>query len=112
ENLRKLSLILKGMVRLQNEGKLDQEKIEQYKRSLQTAKTLKDNLESNEKRLEEIKKIIESSENDGFILAKECVYPGVSITIHKRRFFPDRAMVKVMFMRVEDKIVLKGYSKD
>jgi len=112
ENSRKLSLILKGMVKLQNEGRLDQEKIEQYKRSLQTAKTLKDNLESNEKRLEEIKKIIESSENDGFILAKECVYPGASITIHKRRFFPDRAMVKVMFMSIEDKIVLKGYSKD
>ena len=111
ENLKKLSLILKGIMKLKEEGKMDKNKLEQYKKTLQTAKNLKNNLEENEKKMNELQKIVDNSENKGLIKAKQIVYPGVEIYIHKRTFFPSKALTKTVFYLADNQIMIRGYNE-
>jgi hypothetical protein len=110
ENLRKLSLILKGMIKLKKEGNLDQSKFEQYKKTLETAKQLKSALAKNEVKLDQIKENIEKSKRGGLIIVRNTVFPGTEIIIHKKKFFPSKEMSKTIFTLEEDKIVMRGYS--
>ncbi|MDN5342404.1 FapA family protein [Oceanotoga sp. DSM 15011] len=111
ENLRKLSLILKGLMKLKKENKLDQNKMMQYKKSLETAKQLKAALGENELKLNRIKKAIQNSKFGGKIIVKEILYPGSELIVHKKKFFPNTELTKTIFLVHEDKIVMKGYNE-
>lgn len=110
QNLKKLSMILKGLMKLKKEKRLDKDKIEQYKKTVQTAKELKSNLAKNELHLERIQKSIKNSKYGGEIIAKEVIYPGAEVMIHKKKFFPNKEITKVRFLLHEGKIIMRGFN--
>lgn len=112
QNLKKLSMILKGLMKLKKENKLSPDKIEQYKKTVQTAKELKSHLSKNELHLERLQKDIDESKEGGEIIAKEIIYPGSEIMIHKKKFFPNKEITKVKFVLNEDKIIMRGYNEE
>jgi hypothetical protein len=112
QNLKKLSMILKGLMKLKKEKKLSKDKVEQYRKTVQTAKELKSNLSKNELHLERLQKSIENSKEGGEIIAKEIIYPGSEIMIHKKKFFPNKEITKVKFVLNEDKIIMKGFNEE
>lgn len=111
QNLKKLSMILKGLMKLKKEKKLSKDKIEQYRKTVQTAKELKSHLAKNELHLERLQKSIENSKEGGEIIAKEVIYPGAEIMIHKKKFFPNKEITKVRFVLHEDKIIMRGFNE-
>lgn len=112
QNLKKLSIILKGLMKLKKENKLTEDKVEQYRKTVQTAKELKSNLSKNEIHLERLQKSIDNSKEGGEIIAKEVIYPGAEIMIHKKKFFPNKEITKVRFVLHEDKIIMRGYNEE
>ncbi|HOO74438.1 MAG TPA: FapA family protein [Tepiditoga sp.] len=111
ENLKKVSTIIKSIQKLKDEGKLDNEKIELFKKTLTTAKVLKESLEKNEIRINDIKKIIENSEKHGTIAIKNSVYPGSEIIINKIRYYPEKEITSVEFYLSGDKIMVRNYTE-
>ncbi|MGM0640030.1 MAG: DUF342 domain-containing protein [Thermotogota bacterium] len=112
QNLKKLSMILKGLMKLKKEKKLDKSKVEQYRKTVQTAKELKSHLSKNELHLERLQKSIKNSKQGGEIIAKEVIYPGAEVMIHKKKFFPNKEITKVRFILHEEKIIMKGFNEE
>jgi len=88
----------------------DKDKIEQYKKTVQTAKELKSNLAKNELHLERIQKSIKNSKYGGEIIAKEVIYPGAEVMIHKKKFLQNKEITKVRFLLHEGKIIMRGFN--
>lgn len=113
ENLKKLSIIIKGMIKYKKEGLLNEDKLEQYKKTLETAKQLKSALAKNEIKLNNLKSTIEKSKVGGMVAVREIVYPGTEIIIHRKKYFPNKEITKAIFsLSNDDRIILKGYTND
>ncbi len=111
ENLRKLNSIIKGIQVLKEKGKIDQKRLEYYKKSFNTYKMLLSEVREDKEKLETIRNKIQSSKESAFIIAKKVVYPGTEIIIHKKKFMPTKPITKVVFQLEDDEIVPHGYQK-
>lgn len=112
ENLKKISSILTGLRKLKDMDKLDEQRLEYYKKSLNTFKVLLDDIERMQERIREIKEKIQDSKGVSFIIARDIAYPGVEVIIHKKKFVPTKPLTKVIFQLEDEEIVLRGYKAE
>jgi len=112
DTIRKLSSIIKGLQNLRDKGKIDQERLEYYKKSFNTYKMLLSEIKTDKERLEEIREKIQASKESAFIVAKKAAYPGTEIIIHKKKFIPTKPMTKVVFKLEGDEVVPHGYQEE
>lgn len=112
DNLKKLSSILTGLKKLKEKNMLDTQKLEYYKKSVNTFKLLLEELEEIKERLDLLKQKIQSSKESAFIIARRVVYPGVEIIIHKKKFVPNVPVTKVIFKLENDEISMHGYQTE
>ncbi|HOB15529.1 MAG TPA: FapA family protein [Defluviitoga sp.] len=112
ENLKKISSILTGLRKLKEMDKLDEQRLEYYKKSLNTFKVLLEEIEKTQERIREIKSQIQDSREEAFIIARDVAYPGVEIIIHKKKFVPTKPLTKVIFQLENEEIVLHGYKAE
>jgi len=112
ENLRKLNSIIKGIQNLKEKGKIDDTRLEYYKKSFNTYKMLVSEVKADKEKLETIRNKIQSSKESAFIIAKKVVYPGTEIIIHKKKFMPTKPITKVVFKLEDDEIVPHGYQEE
>lgn len=112
ENLKKISSILTGLRKLKEINKLDEQRLDYYKKSLNTFKVLLDDIERMQERIREIKTKIQESRGEAYIIARDIAYPGVEIIIHKKKFVPTKPLTKVIFQLEDEEIVLRGYKAE
>ncbi|PNS00119.1 polymerase [Petrotoga mexicana DSM 14811] len=112
ENLRKLNSIIKGIQLLKDKGKINEERLEYYKKCFNTYKMLLSEIKADKEKLETIKYKIQSSKESAFIIAKKMAYPGTEIIIHKKKFMPTKPITKVVFKLEDDEIVPHGYQAE
>jgi len=112
ENLRKLNSIIKGIQNLKDKGKIDETRLEYYKKSFNTYKMLLSEVRADKEKLETIRNKIQSSKESAFIIAKKVAYPGTEIIIHKKKFMPTKPITKVVFKLEDDEIVPHGYQEE
>ncbi len=113
ENLEKLLTALKELKDLAEKhgGKLPEDKREVYKKVTQTIIHLKSSIESNRKRLMEIRKNIELSKKGVQIVVRRVLHPGVEITMFQREITIDRPLRSVVLVYNEKKgeIAVRAY---
>jgi len=100
QNLQKLLLILKDLKKIRDSmgGKLPEDKREMHARVTQTIIHLKSSLETNRKRLMEIRKKMEMSKKGVQIVVRKTLHAGVEITMFQRKINIDRPLKSVILV--------------
>ncbi len=113
ENLQKLLNILGDLKKLRdaNGGELPEDKKEVFSKVTQTIIHLKNSIDTNTKRLMEIRKKIEISKKGTQIIVKRILYPGTEITMFQRTISIDRMLRSVVLVYDEkrEQIVVRSY---
>ncbi|MFN3283585.1 MAG: DUF342 domain-containing protein [Pseudothermotoga sp.] len=114
ENLSKLVNIyrtLKTMME-KNQGQLPPDKMEVYKKVGQTMINLRNTIEVNEKKLQELESQIKERFNRAKVIARKVLHPGVEVIIFEKKFYADRSFEKCVILLENQEIRLGGYSSD
>ncbi len=94
-----------------NGGELPEDKKEVFSKVTQTIIHLKNSIDTNTKRLMEIRKKIEISKKGTQIIVKRILYPGTEITMFQRTISIDRMLRSVVLVYDEkrEQIVVRSY---
>ena len=114
ENLEKLTLILKDLLKMKERsgGVIPEDKKELYKKVTQTVMYLRESIERNKEELQKIREEQRETRKEAKIVARKMIHPGVVITIFQREFRIDKPLKSVILMvdEKEDKIRVHKYS--
>ncbi len=114
ENLEKLTLILKDLLKIKEKfGSLPEEKRELYKKVTQTIIHLRESLTNNREELEKLRREQRETRKEAKIIARKVLHPGVVITIFQREFRIDKPLESVVLTvdEKENKIRVLKYSR-
>ncbi len=106
----KLLSIVKQYKELKEKGvKIPPEREEQFSKAARTLISVREQLERNINRLNELEKKIREMQFDAKIIARKIVFSGVEIVINRTRYYVDREIPKAVFKSDGEKILLGGY---
>ncbi len=112
ENMKKVDNLLKGLKTLQKAGKLTPERTEQLGKTTRTYFFLKSQIESLEKKRAEIKEKIKNIKLTGRIIARNTLYPNVTVIIRGQKFSSNISYPKIELVLKDLKIQMNGYSPE
>lgn len=112
ENLNRLVNVYKTLKEImdRNQGKLPPDKIELFRKVGQSMINLRNNIETAEKELEEIRQRMKQKYASAKIVARKMMHPGVEICIFDKRYYNDKSLQKVLLVIENDQIRVGGYS--
>ncbi len=106
----KLLSIVKQYKELKEKGvKIPPEREEQFSKAARTLISVREQLEKNVNRLNELEGKIRSMQLDAKVIARKIVYAGVEIVINRSRYYVDRELSKAVFKSDGEKILVGGY---
>ncbi|AMW33126.1 hypothetical protein SAMN04488510_10581 [Fervidobacterium changbaicum] len=110
-SIQKLVNIVKQYKELKERGaKLTPDKEEQFSKAARTLINLREQLEKNLQRKQELEKKISEMRYHCEIVARKMLYPGVEVYIHDAKYLADRPLPKVVLRYEDGKVVAGGYS--
>ncbi len=106
----KLLSIVKQYKELKEKGvKIPPEREEQFSKAARTLISVREQLEKNVNRLNELEGKIRAMQLDAKVIARKIVYAGVEIVINRSRYYVDRELPKAVFKSDGEKILVGGY---
>lgn len=110
-SLQKLINIVKQYKELKERGvKLSPDKEEQFSKVTRKLINLRDQLEKNLQRKQELERKINEMKYQCEIVARKTLYPGVEVHMHDAKYTADIPLPKVVLRYEDGKIVAGGYS--
>ncbi|MBB6062965.1 hypothetical protein HNP65_001428 [Thermosipho japonicus] len=112
QNAEKLMKIVK-QYKLLKEKKVDipNDKKQLFVKATTTLLNIKEQLEKNKKRLDEIEEMINKIKVDAKVVARKVIYPGVEIMLQGLKYYINKPLTKAVLRIENDNIIVGGYKE-